>query len=255
MIVGCDSCGARFEDTYRSTLCPHNAFPANDGNNVFTVHEESYLERSSRYDEAYFLHGKQSGKSLYEDYRWLPDLTLPMVKAIISHLGIKETDTVLDFGCARGYTVKAFRQLGYNAWGHDISEWALENADEEVKEYLIVNESALFANDFDWVIAKDVLEHINSTSYAVDTLRCIARKGIFVVVPLAESENGLVRGYDVPEYEKDVTHIHRQPLRWWVGQFHQPQWSVEGRYRVEGVKDNYSQYPTGNGFIIARRIG
>ena len=33
----------------------------------------------SQYDEDYFLRGKQTGKSLYEDYRWLPELTRPMV--------------------------------------------------------------------------------------------------------------------------------------------------------------------------------
>ena len=293
MIVGCDSCGARFEDTYRSTVCPHSAFPANDGNNVFTIHEDSYLERPSpqlpdwvmtsddqavnvatghiirrrsdgkwspggtadMYDADYFLRGKETGKSLYENYHWMPDLTIPMVEAIITHLGIEKVDTILDFGCARGYVVKAFRQLGYNAWGHDISQWALENADEEVKEYLIANESTLFANDFDWVIAKDVLEHIGSINATVDTLKCITRKGIFAVIPLAHGDRDReMVHYDVPEYEKDITHIHQRPLQWWVGQFHQAGWSVEGRYRVNGVKDNYSQYPTGNGFITARRL-
>jgi predicted nucleic acid-binding Zn-ribbon protein len=47
MIVQCDKCGTRFEDVYRSTLCPHAAFPANDGNNVFTVHEDSYIEEQN----------------------------------------------------------------------------------------------------------------------------------------------------------------------------------------------------------------
>lgn len=30
------------------------------------------------YDENYYLHGKQTGKSSYEAYSWKPDLTLPM---------------------------------------------------------------------------------------------------------------------------------------------------------------------------------
>ena len=42
MIVLCDDCGLYFEDVYRSTVCPHNAFPANDGHNNFTVHEEAF---------------------------------------------------------------------------------------------------------------------------------------------------------------------------------------------------------------------
>ena len=202
-----------------------------------------------QYDESYFLHGKQTGKSLYENYRWMPEMTIPMVCAMIRHLGIGPSDTILDFGCARGYVVRAFHEMGYNAWGYDISQWALENADELVKGCLITNNSTLLMNSFDWVIAKDVLEHIDSVSYAIDTLR-IASKGIFAIVPLAHGSK-----YNVPEYELDITHIHRQPLEWWVGQFHKVGWSVEGCYRVRGIKDNYSQYPTGNGFITARRIG
>ena len=43
---------------------------------------------SSFYDEDYFLNGKASGKSLYENYRWLPVETIAMAKAICSHLGL-----------------------------------------------------------------------------------------------------------------------------------------------------------------------
>lgn len=42
MIVQCEKCEIYFEDEYRSTICPHNAFPANDGKNNFTVHEDAY---------------------------------------------------------------------------------------------------------------------------------------------------------------------------------------------------------------------
>lgn len=43
MIVDCLKCRMRFEDEYRSTVCPHAAFPANDGHNNFKVHDDAYL--------------------------------------------------------------------------------------------------------------------------------------------------------------------------------------------------------------------
>jgi hypothetical protein len=43
MIVRCDKCGKYLDDEYRSTLCPHDAFPANDGTNNFRVHDDAYL--------------------------------------------------------------------------------------------------------------------------------------------------------------------------------------------------------------------
>ena len=208
------------------------------------------MSDGDKYNADYFLNGQKLGISGYTDYRWLSHLTIPMVQAIVSHCGIRSSDTVLDFGCARGYIVRAFRELGYNAYGYDVSKWALDNCDETVKEYLIGNKSILYAGHFDWVIAKDVLEHIEYANATIDTLMECARIGVFVVVPL--SHDG--KRYDVPSYEEDCTHIHRRPLQWWVGQMHRPGWSVEARYRVRGVKDNYSQYPGGNGFITARRI-
>lgn len=43
MVVKCERCHRFFDDEYRSTLCPHDAFPANDGRNNFAVHNDSYL--------------------------------------------------------------------------------------------------------------------------------------------------------------------------------------------------------------------
>src|SRR6266850_2392896 len=113
-----------------------------------------------QYDADYFMRGKQTGKSLYEDYHWMPQLTTRMVRVIVEHLGITSGDKILDFGCARGYLVKAFRLMGYCSWGLDISQWAIENCDPDVKGWvgLIGDESKRDAPD--WIIAKDVLEHV-----------------------------------------------------------------------------------------------
>lgn len=43
MIITCRTCAARFDDEFRSTICPHNTFAANDGENNFAHHPESYL--------------------------------------------------------------------------------------------------------------------------------------------------------------------------------------------------------------------
>lgn len=43
MIKPCADCQRWFEDQYRSTICPHQTFPANNGNNVFMHHGDAYL--------------------------------------------------------------------------------------------------------------------------------------------------------------------------------------------------------------------
>ena len=74
----------------------------------------------SFYDSAYYLAGLASGKSNYVDYSWKPDLTLPMADWLKRILRIKDGDTLLDFGCARGYLVKALRTQGIQAHGYDL---------------------------------------------------------------------------------------------------------------------------------------
>jgi len=206
-----------------------------------------------KYGEDYFLRGKQCSLSLYENYRWLPDLTLPMAKTIAQHCGFERRDTLLDFGCARGYLVKALAQLGYDAYGTDVSRWALNNCDEEVQDRV----GGIWPNKpIDWVIAKDVLEHIE-TGEIVQVIERFgnARKGIFVVVPL--SHDGSV--YVVPEYDLDVTHVQRMGLYDWAGLFYSVlpgnDWEISMRYRIRGIKDNYAGFERGNGFIVCKRIG
>lgn len=209
------------------------------------------MNDSDKYDADYFLRGKESGKSLYTDYRWMPELTVPMVGAIISHIGIKCEDRILDFGCARGYTVRAFRERGYDAYGLDTSKWATDNCDPSVKDRITCGYAIPTDQMYNWIIAKDVLEHIPHVRLTIKRLIDAALTGIMAVVPLSPVDNS---GYTVPEYEADVTHCQRLTLATWVGLFVRPGWEVTASYRVKGVKDNYSGYPKGNGFLVIRRI-
>lgn len=208
----------------------------------------------SGYGEDYFLRGEEKGLSLYTNYRWLPDLTIPMAKAIASHLNLSPGTTILDFGCARGYLVRAFRELGYTAFGYDSSEWAIENCDPSVARFVTNDE--LMVNEYNWVIAKDVLEHLDESSVhkTLHNFASIVHCGMFIVVPLS---NGDTNKYVVPQYEMDVTHKIRWPLNLWeehVRNAVHPSWHVGSTYRVPGIKDNYyEEFPKGNGFITALR--
>ena len=204
----------------------------------------------NQYDADYYLHGRESGKSLYDNYRWLPDLTIPMVHRMADHLGITTNDTVLDFGCARGYTVKAFREsLGIECYGIDVSEWAIANADEKVREFVSCTDKVPLG--MDWIIAKDVLEHVPQVADAIDAMMEVAKKGVFAVVPLSMFDG---QPYIVADYELDVTHIHRLCLSSWAKFFMRPGWTVEGAYMVDGVKANYQTWQWGNGFLTCRRL-
>ena len=44
MIVKCEICKARFDDEWRTTICPHETFPANDGRNNSAHNPAAFLE-------------------------------------------------------------------------------------------------------------------------------------------------------------------------------------------------------------------
>lgn len=221
----------------------------------------------SQYDADYFLHGRESGKSLYENYRWIPELTIPMAQRIAEYLGIRKEEPILDFGCSRGYLVRAFRELGYEAYGVDVSQWAIDNCDETVRDYVTC--ASVVPPGMAWVIAKDVLEHVPDLEKTIGDMMTSASIGVFAVVPLGDehaepyesSDDGTKGCYVIPEYELDVTHLHRLSLRTWAALFNQAalQYATdmytELRYRIPGIKDNYYKpgWEKGNGFITARR--
>ncbi len=206
------------------------------------------------YGKNYFEHGKAHGLSCYENYRWLPDLTLPMVKALIKNLGIKKTDTILDFGCAKGYVVKAFRSLGYNCKGCDISEYAISCADDETREHLCLLGAdgqlpASGGQAWDWILAKDVLEHLTHEQIAHVVADFYAHAlNVFAAVPLGDGSR-----FIIPEMEQDVTHVTRESLEWWRGQFFRHGFEhVRDHHEMRGIKENWTKpYPLGNGFLVA----
>ena len=224
------------------------------------INRDIALANGDMYDADYFLRGKETGKSLYENYRWMPELTIPMVKNIVSRIGINTDHIVLDFGCARGYTVRALREIGIDAYGVDLSQWAIENCDPAVNG--LVSCTSEIPPGIDWVIMKDVLEHVPRVADTIGGIMDAAQVGVFAVIPLSAQDN---MPYIIPDYELDITHIHRLTLASWARMFIRHGWSVECRYRLRGVKDNYHGWLSwirkdyllwrhGNGFIIARRI-
>jgi cyclopropane fatty-acyl-phospholipid synthase-like methyltransferase len=214
------------------------------------------IEEAKKYNKDYFEDGEALGVSCYKDYRWLPELTLPMAKNIIDVLKITSSDHVLDYGCAKGYFVRALRELNiYYSFGLDISEYAIKNCDESVKNVVgLLHEGQTIlekaGRGFDWIICKDVLEHVSYEKINETLLQFSeVTKKCFIVVPLGK--NGQ---YVVPEYEKDVTHVIREDLEWWKNRIQQAGFDVTyAEYSFPGVKENWSEYKQGNGFFVASR--
>ncbi|PIR26677.1 MAG: methyltransferase [Deltaproteobacteria bacterium CG_4_10_14_0_2_um_filter_43_8] len=89
---------------------------------------DEHIRISREYGEMYFDGPREYGYGGYHyDGRWQP-----VAKDIINHFGLKPGDRVLDIGCAKGFLVKDLCALGIDAYGLDISSYALMHCEPEV---------------------------------------------------------------------------------------------------------------------------
>lgn len=207
---------------------------------------------SDCFDADYYLNGIATGKSNYVDYHWMGDRTVPMVKSIANYLGMAKCSTVLDWGCARGYAVRAFRQIGMDAYGVDTSKWAIENCDPEVRGYVSTDFNSLI---YDYVIGKDVAEHVpyQELIRVMKFLLSKTSQCLFLVVPLAWRDGG---EYACPRDEKDPSHCIRWDLVTWIEFLRDMDsgFMVNGAFFIPGVKEAALPWPRSCGFLTAKRI-
>lgn len=83
-----------------------------------------------QYGQEYFDGPREVGYGGYRyDGRWIP-----IAEDIVRHFNLKAGDRVLDVGCAKGFLVKDLMKVcpGLEAFGLDISEYALKRCEPEV---------------------------------------------------------------------------------------------------------------------------
>ena len=198
------------------------------------------------FDEKYYEDGINTHISGYENYRWMPERTIREATSIIEKI---DFETVLDFGCAKGFMVYAMRLLGKEAHGVDISDYAVNAGMSEVKDYLSVISSVDdIKGNYDLIMAKDVLEHIpyDILPSILKAFRIRCRK-ILVAVPLGDNKKFRIR-----QYEMDVTHIIREPEEFWLKALGEAGFKIKFfDYQMGHLKSNWTKtHQFGNAFII-----
>ncbi len=118
----------------------------------------------------------------YGGYRYMPGRWAPVASAMIEHYGLKAGDKVLDVGCGKGFLLYEMSLLvpGLEIYGVDVSDYAIANSKEEIKDRLkIANASQLPCEDdyFDFVYSITTLHNLHS--YDLDkALREMERVGM-----------------------------------------------------------------------------
>jgi ubiquinone/menaquinone biosynthesis C-methylase UbiE len=87
-----------------------------------------HIRVSRQYGEMYFDGPREFGYGGFRyDGRWRS-----VARDIVDHFRLKKGDRLLDVGCAKGFLVKDLLELGIDAYGIDISHYALLHCESEV---------------------------------------------------------------------------------------------------------------------------
>lgn len=193
------------------------------------------------FNEDYYENGVKKKVSGYEDYRWMPTRSIPEALEIKNNFNFINC---VDYGCAKGFLVHALRLVGCEAYGEDLSEYALKNCYPEVKSYLS------FPNNkkYDLLVCKDVLEHVPEQDLQ-NLLTNIKEKAdeFFFVVPFGDNEKFRIR-----EYEIDITHVTKKDEEWWFNLFKKCGFKIKNfSYSFGAIKEKWIEVDKfGNGFFI-----
>ena len=154
---------------------------------------------------------------IYNEYYYRHDCGAPYERSpewLNFFAGIAEKITqrinpgsVLDAGCAMGFLVEGLRERGVEAFGLDISDYAIQKVHENIKSYCQVG-SVLdpLPRRYDLIVCIEVFEHLqpNTCEQAIENL-CKA------------SDDILFSSTPMDYYE--ITHFNVQPPDYWADLF------------------------------------
>lgn len=178
----------------------------------------------SYFSSDYFQDGKKCG-TVYSNYKDSVR-TSPIYKGIAETLvKIFRPKRALEIGCATGIIVRYLNDMGVDAHGIDVSEWAVKNA--EHPNVILTGAEKLPYDDeqFDLVYSIHSLEHIPK-ALADQAFKEIARVCKFHqihMLPLVGTPP-----YDGPEAQvllglkKDPTHNLLHNREWWISKLSEP---------------------------------
>lgn len=156
---------------------------------------------ASAFDAYYYAHC--CGKPYVRNDEWLGFFG-GIADRIVADIGPRR---VLDAGCAMGFLVEALRARGVEAWGLDISDYAIERVHESVKPFCRVGSiTDDLGGDYDLIVSIEVAEHMppREAERAITNVCAHTTDVLFTSSPL--------------DY-REPTHVNVHPPEYWAGEF------------------------------------
>jgi GT2 family glycosyltransferase len=114
---------------------------------------------------------------------------------------------VFDLGCAKGFLIEALREQGVEAWGSDISEYAIGEVRSDLRPFCwVASATEPIPGRYDLVTCIEVLEHLSEEDgkAAIRNMAAITDQVLFSSTPADFTE---------------PTHINVRPVLYWLKLF------------------------------------
>ncbi len=188
----------------------------------FNLHAEPGLMPGHPYDKHYYdTYHTDTGPVPYVRERG-PWLRLFRSMAEYIDLTIKPK-TVLDAGCAKGFLVEALRDRGIEAFGIDISEYAISEVRPDVRAYCRVGSLVMpLSERYDLITCIEVLEHMTEE----EITRAIAN--------ICKSTNDVLFSSSPDDFD-EPTHVTVRPRSFWVERFAEAGFSLDADFDARAI--------------------
>lgn len=164
----------------------------------------------NEYNSYFFkeFHQKKGAGNYMDSELWIPFFE----KVAQRIIDVFNPTTVLDAGCACGYLVAALRDLGVEAYGFDISKYAINNVREDIAEYCFAHSitdalPATVPQTYDLIVTTEVLEHL------------FPKEGEKAIENLCQYSDTIVFS-STPSDIEDRTHVNVQLPEYWAELFY-----------------------------------
>jgi SAM-dependent methyltransferase len=153
------------------------------------------------FDAYYFQHG--CGQPYHRTPAWLSAFA-GLADRIVRDL---QPRTALDAGCAMGFLVEALRDRGVQAYGVDVSKYALQQVRDDIRPYCWSGSIAEpLPQRYDLITCIEVLEHMSQA----ESERAIAN--------LCQATDDILFSSTPFDYQ-EATHFNVQPPEYWAYHF------------------------------------
>lgn len=142
---------------------------------------------------------------------------------------------VLDVGCAKGLLVEALRDRRVEAFGIDVSDYAIGEVREDIRPYCRVA-SALdsLEGPYDLIVCIEVLEHLTE------------EEGRRAIANLCRNTDDILFS-STPDDFTEPTHVNVRPQSYWIARFLEHGFALDPEFDAEFVAPHAMRFKRGVG--------